>query len=197
MQKVLSTLMFSYENETALVEELRKLILEGVRKLKKEEWYIGKVTIDGEVKEYPHTQEGIAQSQADWNSVIEKTIHGFEAVDVYAVGGLEQYDPYRQVDIVTMLRELSDDNDSSLVRDFGEHERGYLAVITDDLNNTMEYLNRFAPLLEEKGIRIHENSAAAKCDYCGKIFDIDDLELAQGDLYCKECLKTIRCSVDI
>ena len=66
-----------------LLTELQNLVLKGVREMKHDEWFVGKVTIEDEVKEYPFTAEGIAQSQADWNSVIENTVHGFEQVDVY------------------------------------------------------------------------------------------------------------------
>lgn len=144
-----------------------------------DEWFIGKVTIEGEEKEYPFTVNGITQSQSDWNGVIERTIHGFQQVNVYK---LET--PPEALDSAAVIAQLRKEVDFSVVRQTGLHVDGSIAVITDDVENTTRALNFHAPQWEKDDVRIYSSLDYGACDECEIVFPKKELSSVKGRLTC-------------
>jgi len=114
-----TTLMFSFDDGVKSKDQLAKLILERIGKLERDQWFIGSVKIADKVESYkPFTSDNIKDSQLKWNSVLKDSIYSFQSVSIYVIGDFPTRET-ESLDVVATLDMLNEENDSTIVRDYG------------------------------------------------------------------------------
>jgi hypothetical protein len=179
-------LVFSFE-DISYKEKVIKSILERLKRIDQSQWFIGSLKIENKTIDYkPFVIENIQESQECWNSHLEKVLNKAQAVTIYIIEDFKQ-EVQESTSVLQFIDMLNEENDSTLVRDYGHHIDGHVAVITDDLDSTVQVFSQHCSLTGIEKVVIYEHSQAAKCDGCNTIFSIGDLFLSEGELYCNKC----------
>ena len=86
---------------------------------------------------------------------------------------------------------LFDENEATIVKDFGLDKRGNLCVISEDIGNTIDY---FREETSRGEVLILDSQEYICCDSCQKVVPIHESHIIKEDeIICDNCNKDLSC----